>query len=221
MSPFRNGETRLCILCGTPFYRKRSALLKGGGVFCSKKCSRYVPPNRIIDAGNHCLIEVDSESRGFHGFAKIDKQDVEVIQSFGRRWCAAWHECTQQYFAASNEKIDGKWTRVMLHRLLMEAPKGLDVDHVNHDMLDCRRTNLRICTRSQNLQNRKSALPSSTTGVKNVGWSSRNGKYIVSLTIKGKKVWIGQFSVLEDAERAAVEGRRRYMTHCPENSVRP
>ena len=42
-----------------------------------------------------------------------------------------------------------------IHRLVMNAPKGKDVDHVNGDPLDNRKCNLRICTRSQNCQNKK------------------------------------------------------------------
>lgn len=218
MSPFKNGETRSCKLCGVLFYRKKSAILKGGGVFCSRKCSRYVPPNRILKAGEYYLLEVESVSRGFRGYAKIDKADVKTIRSFGRRWCAAWHECTQQFFVASNEKIDGKWTRVMLHRLLMDAPKGLDVDHVNHDMLDCRRSNLRICSRGENLQNRKGPQSTSTTGIRNVYWRSDTGKFVAEIKVNNKKISLGCFVGLADAERAAINGRKRYMTHSSENS---
>lgn len=213
----RTGEARQCRLCGAEFYAQKAIIARGDGIFCSKKCSRYVAPNRLLDAGHFCLLEVENVSRGFLGYAKIDKADVEVIQAFGRRWCAAWHECTQQYFAASNEKIDGKWTRVMLHRLLMEAPKGLDVDHINHDMLDCRRSNLRICSRGENLQNRKGPQSTSTTGIRGVHFNKRCGKYSAELKVNNKKVFLGYFTDIGRAERAAIRGRKKYFTHSAEN----
>jgi len=47
--------------------------------------------------------------------------------------------------------IKGK--QVMMHRMLLNAPKGVEVDHINHNGLDNRRANLRLVTRSQNVSN--------------------------------------------------------------------
>jgi len=43
---------------------------------------------------------------------------------------------------------------VRLHSLIIDIPKGFCVDHINRNKLDCRRRNLRICTRRQNSLNR-------------------------------------------------------------------
>tara|TARA_Y100001973_G_scaffold79010_1_gene116069 strand:- start:954 stop:1565 length:612 start_codon:yes stop_codon:yes gene_type:complete len=45
--------------------------------------------------------------------------------------------------------------RKSMHRVIMDPPKGMDIDHINGDTLDNRKENLRICTRSQNAQNKK------------------------------------------------------------------
>jgi|7_EtaG_2_1085326.scaffolds.fasta_scaffold00638_21 hypothetical protein len=45
--------------------------------------------------------------------------------------------------------------RKSMHRVIMDPPKGMDIDHKNGDTLDNRKENLRICTRSQNCQNKK------------------------------------------------------------------
>lgn len=50
-----------------------------------------------------------------------------------------------------------------LHRLICDAPKGMYVDHINHDVLDNRRENLRLCTPAQS--------------AKNVRWRQSDGKY--------------------------------------------
>ena len=44
---------------------------------------------------------------------------------------------------------------VKLHRFITDCPVGMVVDHINHDTLDNRKSNLRICTNSENLQNLK------------------------------------------------------------------
>jgi hypothetical protein len=54
-----------------------------------------------------------------------------------------------------------------VHRIVMNAPKGLDIDHINGDPLDNRKENLRICTRSQNCQN-KQVRADSASGYKGV-----------------------------------------------------
>ena len=54
-----------------------------------------------------------------------------------------------------------------IHRIVMNNPKGMDVDHVNGDTLDNRKENLRVCTRSQNAQNKK-LREDSSSGMKGV-----------------------------------------------------
>jgi hypothetical protein len=55
-----------------------------------------------------------------------------------------------------------------IHRVVMNNPaKGMDVDHINGDTLNNRKENLRVCTRSQNAQN-KEVRADSSTGMKGV-----------------------------------------------------
>tara|TARA_R110001583_G_scaffold85211_1_gene223341 strand:- start:1103 stop:1750 length:648 start_codon:yes stop_codon:yes gene_type:complete len=49
---------------------------------------------------------------------------------------------------------------LMMHQFIMNSPKGMCVDHINHDGLDNRRENLRICTYSQNSQNKRRRVDS-------------------------------------------------------------
>lgn len=55
--------------------------------------------------------------------------------------------------------------RVLLHRLLMHAPPGMVVDHINGDGLDNRRSNLRLVTREQNGQNQHRGSAALSVGV--------------------------------------------------------
>jgi hypothetical protein len=74
----------------------------------------------------------------------------------------------------------------------MKPPKGKEVDHINGDSLDNRRKNLRICTHSENCQNRKKRLDN-TSGFKGVYWSKRSNKWVANIQIKSKRIYLGGF----------------------------
>jgi hypothetical protein len=42
---------------------------------------------------------------------------------------------------------------MLMHRILVDPPAGLVVDHINGDGLDNRRVNLRACTQAENMRN--------------------------------------------------------------------
>ena len=73
----------------------------------------------------------------------------------------------------------------------MDAPKGLFVDHINHDGLDNRKSNLRLCTQRQNNQTQRPR--GKTSKYKGVYWNKRAKKFMASICIDGKKKSLGYF----------------------------
>jgi hypothetical protein len=57
----------------------------------------------------------------------------------------------------------------------MGAPKGMSIDHINHNTLDNRKANLRIVTHQQNNTNRNGAYSTSKTGIRGVSIHQSNG----------------------------------------------
>lgn len=86
-------------------------------------------------------------TRGFS--TQVDDADFEDLSRF--RWNALVVKTknTSKVYAVRNE---GR-SKVYMHRYLMGAPKGLDVDHVDGNGLNNQRGNIRIATRTQNRQN--------------------------------------------------------------------
>lgn len=115
--------------------------------------------------------------------------------------------------------LSGHRTHVLLHRLILNAPPGVDVDHINGDPLDNRRANLRFVTHQQNMENR-GATSRSRTGIRGVSPYSRNKAkpWRAEVRQHGRMVWRGFFPTLEEADAAVKEARRRFMTHAPENT---
>lgn len=87
----------------------------------------------------------------------------------------------------------------MMHRLILDVPKGAEVDHINGNGLDNRRRNLRICTRSENQWNRRLA-PNNTSGFKGV--YRFQGKWRAQIQSFGKKIHIGLYETRIEAARA-------------------
>lgn len=99
--------------------------------------------------------------------------------------------------------FDGKW--VMAHRLAFRIAHGRwpngEIDHINGDPSDNRIANLRECTRSQNVMN--------TRRGNGVCWHKGRKKWQALVKARGKSYFFGTFDRREDAERAAVTGRRK------------
>lgn len=137
--------------------------------------------------------------------ALIDDADYdELIKT---RWCAQWSPGTQSYYAIRTERLpNGKRRAVPMHRQVMgvqDSERAVQVDHVNHDTLDNRRTNLRIVTCRQNLQNlkAKSKRSSEYTGV---SWHARSRKWQAAIQLDGKNKHLGYFADEEDAAIAYI-----------------
>lgn len=121
----------------------------------------------------------------------LDKDDYE------KHCDRAWH-LNQNGYISRNIWVDGKFVHQRLHRVIMGEPEGLEVDHINGDKMDNRKSNLRISTRSQNARNRP-RYKSNKSGYKGV--YERNGKYQSQIRNNGKLIQLGTFDNRHDAAR--------------------
>lgn len=125
----------------------------------------------------------------------IDKDDYTKVTKF------KWYYSSNGYIMSD--------TRLYLHRYILNAPKGLEVDHINHNKFDNRKCNLRLCTRSQNSRNKK-YQSNSKTQVKGVYLCKTTGKYACELHIEGKRIWLGRYSSLEEARLIRKQAEIKY-----------
>ena len=119
-------------------------------------------------------------------FAIVDAEDYERLSKY------KWHvdKGDSTYYAARG--IVGKNFR--MHREILNAPEGLVVDHRNHNGLDNRRENLRLCTVAENNMNRRpSKRANKSSRFKCVSWDKRRKRYQAYIQQNGKTVRIGRF----------------------------
>lgn len=106
-----------------------------------------------------------------------------------------------------------KGTRILMHRVLLNPPINMVVDHINGNGLDNRRINLRICTRTQNLQNQK-RNSKNKTGYKGVFVSvdKRIGKKYINakIQVNKKQIWLGYFPSFLTAYEAYCKAAKKY-----------
>jgi hypothetical protein len=143
--------------------------------------------------------------RGKKGEGLYTLVDREDFEKFGH---LKWTLNTYGYAYANIKQLETKKHKTFyLHRLLMDNPEGLQVDHINHDRLDNRKENLRICTSTENNRNRTKRLD---TPNKYKGVSLRNKKYRAAVKIAGKTIHLGYFKTQEEAAMAYNEAAYIY-----------
>ena|SRR5258708_10628396 len=142
-------------------------------------------------------------------FSLVDDEDFDNFNKF--KWCACWNPSPKSFYARrSIYPGNNKQLSIFLHREIMKAPKGMDVDHINHDGLDNRKENLRVCTRSQNMGNRSSLSSNNKTGFRGVHWNKFLRKWRAIIEANGNRIDLGVFSEKTKAAKAYEEANKKY-----------
>jgi hypothetical protein len=161
-----------------------------------------------IETGAAVLTVVSPKHGTFR--ALVDQEDYERVSQ--HTWGVLKNKKGHVYFQTMIRKPDGKQTTILLHRFLMNVtdPKVI-VDHKNHDYLDCRKGELRVCTKAENTQNQRKHR-NNTSGFKGVSWHKNAGKYQVQIRVNGKVKHLGlrdcpiQAAKLYDAAAIGLHG---------------
>lgn len=116
--------------------------------------------------------------------ALIDEKDWPRVKPYKWRATGRGNRYNlTRYVHAQIMQPEGKRRWVLLHRLITGAPRGFDVDHINHDGFDNRRSNLRICTRAQNCGNQLRRR-NNTVGYAGVTWDESACRWAAQISPK-------------------------------------
>lgn len=157
---------------------------------CSKKNNRYAfLPDGVIGY----------TSKGEKFF--IDQQDYDTVS----RYC--WYADKDGYLTTGS---GSKGTAIKLHNLILGKPeKGYVIDHINHNPKDNRRCNLRIVPLFVNCQN-VGIRSTNKSGITGICWETSRNKWRVMIGYMNKKIFVGRYSLLEDAIEARKAAEKKY-----------
>lgn len=130
-------------------------------------------------------------------FAMVDDEDFEYLS----QW--RWKANNYGYAITTNRQ------KLYMHRMLMKFPKGKIIDHINHDRLDNRKENLRICSIKENLRNR-TKNKNNTSGYKGVSWNKIAKKWVSYIRVDGKRINLGYFDDITKAAEAYKTASDKY-----------
>jgi len=108
------------------------------------------PKISAVTAQNSAAVEIPL-TRGY--VALVDPEDFERFGPL--KWTAQVQGPGLRYAYRNVLQSSGKLRTIYLHRLILQAPDGMTVDHINGNGLDNRRQNLRLATQAENCRNRR------------------------------------------------------------------
>lgn len=107
-----------------------------------KKYNNY----EILEDQTTVKIEINSPKYGIF-YCYCDIEDWMNIKQ--HNWCLSKRNRGTNYISSAYVK-EGKRTKIEMHRFIMNTPKGMFTNHINHNGLNNCRSNLEICTKQEN-----------------------------------------------------------------------
>lgn len=146
-------------------------------------------------------------------FSIIDEEDIEKVSTrpaypYQKKreiiWFAKEYDHTT-YAVCSWRKSNDKWSQMRMHRLILDIPMHdpRQIDHIDGDGLNNRKSNLRICTQAENARN----IHKETLGV---CWSKASNKWRAQIGFNYKSIHLGVFENKRDAIIAYNKAAKKY-----------
>lgn len=188
-----NSKTKVCIICPEhgEFWQKHNNHLNGEGCPECGKARSISSYKKTVGNRRDWNFEQPEEYKLIpltNGkFTMVSNEDFDRVK--GINWCL------------SGIGYVKNTSKGLLSRFILNPPPILEVDHINGDTLDNRRTNLRLANREQNVHNTKAHRDCSSE-FKGVSFCKNRKKWMAQISFKGNHYFLGRFCSEEDASRA-------------------
>jgi len=139
-------------------------------------------------------------NRGYE--ALVDDEDYERVVEFNWFVCIKPHSRVI-YAQRHGPRNKGTRATIGLHRFILKvSDSNTHVDHINHNGLDCRKSNLRKCTRSENCRNRRKTTRKTTSRFKGVSFDAESGRWLAQIWVGKRNRKLGRFKTEIEAAKS-------------------
>ena len=129
-----------------------------------------------------------------------DVSDIKIVEEY------YWNINDKGYVYTMDRKTHKK---ILMHRLIMNSPTDMVIDHIDHNKINNCKSNLRICSQKDNSRNLLISK-NNTSGITGVIWNNENNKWRARITVNGKLIHLGYFETLEEAAKARYDAELLY-----------
>ena len=140
-------------------------------------------------------------------YAVVDPGDYQSLSKYKWRICRT--KGKKVIYAERSIRLpNGKYSRILMHRQLIDVPKGYVIDHINGSGLDNRRANLRLATAAQNAWNSGKRNPGS--GYKGVWFARDKNLWRAAIVCNCRRIHLGYFNEKCEAAKAYDMAAKKY-----------
>ncbi len=150
---------------------------------------------------------IDISTKKFpNTFTMVDDEDFEFLNQ--RKW--ALHLCRGKSYAVRSQWVPSKkkLAALRIHRELLKAPVGMQVDYIDGNGLNNQKSNLRVCTNQENCRNRR-PYSNGTSKYKGVHWHKKDCKWHARIVTGTRRIQIGSFTSEIEAAKAYNEDSKK------------
>lgn len=145
--------------------------------------------NEIIVHNDYVEIVLRDKKQNVVGSAEIDIEDIDKVKEF------KWHMKKSKNTNYAVYNCQGH--SVFMHQVILDYYGENDIDHINNNGLNNRKSNLRIISHSLNIMNQHDK----SNGVKKVP----SGRYQAHIMVNGKDIYLGTFDTFQEAKQKRTE----------------
>lgn len=141
-------------------------------------------------------------------YAIVDPDDYPRLSRY--KWYTA--KGSHSFYATRGQwsgKLKKRLT-IMMHREILNVPEGMVADHINHNGLDNRKANLRICTPADNARNARYPKINTSSRYRGVWYNKQTQKWRATIVVNRKRKQIGYFHNEIEAAKAYDEAAKKY-----------